>query len=135
MSTPKSERSQKKFVTIRKAYEFASFTHKICSNENVFLKRNRWCSTYKIVETVDDIAIYCEQANETDIKNKEEVALRLKYIEKAISLTIKAETLMEIVYRDNNREKQNLTDEKFENWIGLLLEIRNLLFTWKKVKY
>ena len=131
MSVPKNKRSQGKLTVIVKAYQFASYTHEICSNEKVFLKRNRWCSTMKIADTADDIAIYCELANECDVRNEEGLNERKRLQQLALQCSSKAETLMEIAYRDNNRKKQNLLDDKFEYWVGLLVELRTLIRKWR----
>ncbi len=133
MSVPKNKRSEGKLVVLTKAYEFASYTHQICSNEKVFLKRNRWCSTQKIVSTADEIAVNVELANNVNIRNKtpEKIALRIEYQTNALKESIRLETLMEISYRDNNREGRHLPDDKFEYWIGLLLELRSIIRKWR----
>ena len=131
MSVPKHKRSEGKLIVQTKAYEFASYTHQICSNEKVFLKRNRWCGTSKIVDTVDEIVVNIDIANEIDIRDTSNLPERRRYQDLAITMTIRLETLMEIAYRDNNRERKNLPDDKFNFWIDSLLELRMLIRKWR----
>ena len=138
MSVVKGLRAEGKLVAQTKAYDFASYTHCICSNEKVFLKRNRWCSTQKIVEAVDEIAVYVDLANYINIKKslppeiyKQNLELRKKYQTHAIEISYRVETLMEIAYRDNNREGRHIEDDKINYWIGLLLELRSQIRKWR----
>ena len=120
-----------------KAYDFASFTDHICSNENVFLKRYRWCVTMRIIEAVDEIAINIDLANDVDMRTKnpeilkERIAERVKYQKMALRFSIRAETLMEKAYRDNNQEGRHFDEDKFNNWIANLLELRVLIRSWR----
>jgi len=127
MSVYKSKQGNGKLRVQTKAYDLASHTHHICSNERVFLKRNRWCSTAKIVGVVDEIAINIDIANSMRIENPK----RKDYQNLAIVKSIELEALMEIAYRDNNRDKKSLDDDKFNHWIGLVLELRGLLIAWR----
>ena len=127
MSVYKSKRAKGKLRVQTKAYELASHTHLICSNEKVFKKRYRWCSTNKIVSVVDEIAVNIDVANEINLGNP----LRAKYQNLAIVKSIELETLMEIAYRNNNRESKSLDDDKFYYWVDLLLELRSLIRKWR----
>lgn len=138
MSVVKGLRTEGKLVAQTKAYDFASYTHCICSNEKVFLKRNRWCSTQKIVEAVDEIAVFVDLANNIIIKKtlppetyKRNLDLRKQYQNNAIEISYRVETLMEIAYRDNNREGRHIEDDKINYWIGLLLELRSQIRKWR----
>ena len=148
MSVVQGKRCEGKLKVQTAAYDFASYTHKICSNEKVFLKRYRWCSTAKIIEAVDELAVYIDLANQVNIRKdllpenlKKNLELRQSYQHKAIELSIRVETLMEIAYR-NNRAKENkpqpeevivgITEDKFNNWVGQLLDLRSLLRKWKE---
>ena len=55
MSVPKSLRSEGKLRVITKANELAAYTIKICSNENCFPKRYRWCLTSKMLYKITQI--------------------------------------------------------------------------------
>lgn len=149
MSVVQGLRSQGKLEVQTKAYDFASYTHKICSNQKVFFKRYRWCSTAKIIEAVDEIATYIDLANQINIRKdltaetlKENKKLRRKYQTKAIEASIKCETLMEIAYRNNRakeepdtleqaEEQVGISHDKFYHWVGLLLEVRALIRKWR----
>lgn len=159
MSVVEGLRDEGKLEVQTKAYDFASYTHKICSNQKVFFKRYRWCSTSKIIDAVDDICVYIDLANQVNIrkdlkpenlkKNKE---LRKQYQTKAIEVSIRLETLMEIAYRNNRvksesnpttneisqseQEKEDssevgISKDKFYYWVGLLLEVRSLIRKWR----
>lgn len=134
MSVPKSLRSVGKLNVQTKAYDFASYTHHICTNEKVFLKRYRWCSTAKIIEACDSIVFNIDLANSVDIRGKNPIMLnkRLELQQNAIDNSIILESLMEIAYRDNNREGRLIADSKIEFWIKSLLELRTLLRSWKE---
>lgn len=133
MSVPKSLRCEGKLTVQTKAYDFASYTHQICSNEKVFLKRNRWCSTQKLVQVADEIAVNIEIANNVNVKNKTPIQIekRRQYQNLALEKSIELECLMEIAYRDNNREGRHISDDKMEYWVGLLLELRCLIRKWR----
>ncbi len=138
MSVVKGLRAEGKLVAQTKAYDFASHTHCICSNEKVFLKRNRWCSTQKIVEAVDEIAVLVDLANYVNIKKslppeslKRNLEIRKQYQTKAIEISYRVETLMEIAYRDNNREGRHIDDKKIDYWMSLLLELRSQIRKWR----
>lgn len=131
MAVPKSERKQGKLEVQTKAYEFASLTDKICSNQKVFLKRNRWCSTTQLVRCTHEIAVNIDIANETRLENP----TRREHQNLAIAKVIEANALMEIAYRDNfnmNSGKPTIPDNKIENWIGKLLELKSLLIKWRR---
>ncbi len=139
LSVVKGLRTEGKLVTQTKAYDFASYTHQIVSNEKVFLKRYRWCSTAKIVEAVDEIAVLVDLANNINVKKslpaeslKKNLELRRQYQTKAIEVSYRVETLMEIAYRDNNREGRHIDDNKINYWVGLLLELRSQIRKWRE---
>ena len=134
MSVVQGLRNIGKLNVQTKAYDFASYTHHICSNEKVFLKRYRWCSTMKIIEVTDQIVVYIDLANAVDLrsKNTEKVKERLKHQQMAIDKSVALESLMEIAYRDNNQEGRHMPDDKIDYWVGLLLELRGLIRKWRE---
>lgn len=117
-----------------KAYDFASHTHHICSNENVFLKRYRWCSTMKIIEVTYEIVVCIDLANSINLRTKsqDKINEKLALQDNAIKMTIKLESLMEIAYRDNNQDGRHFDTDKFAYWVGLLIELRGLIRKWKE---
>lgn len=133
MSVVEGLRNIGKLNVQTKAYDFASHTHHICSNEKVFLKRYRWCSTMKIIETTNQIVVYIDLANAINLrsKDKDKINERLKLQNLALTKTIELECLMEIAYRDNNQEGRHFAEDKFAYWVGLLLELRGLIRSWR----
>ena len=134
MSVVEGLRNIGKLNVQTKAYDFASYTHHICSNEKVFLKRYRWCSTMKIIEVTDQIVVYIDLANAINLKTKsqDKINERVNLQSIALSKTIELESLMEIAYRDNNQEGRHIPDDKIDYWVGLLLELRVLIRKWKE---
>lgn len=131
MSVPKGKRKEGKLEAQTKAYDFASLTDKICSNQKVFLKRNRWCTTTQLVRCVHAIAINVDLANSTRLENPK----RREYQDLALAKLIEANTIMEIAYRDNYKETNGnptIPDNKIENWIGQLLELKALIIKWRR---
>lgn len=134
MSVVEGLRNIGKLNVQTKGYDFASYTHHICSNEKVFLKRYRWCSTMKIIEVTNEIVVNIDLANAIDCRSKkqEKINERLKFQNLALVKTIELESLMEIAYRDNNQESRHIDDDKMNYWVGLLLELRGLIRKWRE---
>lgn len=72
MSVVEGLRNIGKLNVQTKGYDFASYTHHICSNEKVFLKRYRWCSTMKIIEVTNEIVVNIDLANAIDCRSKKQ---------------------------------------------------------------
>lgn len=157
MSVVEGLRDDGKLEVQTKTYDFASYTHKICSNQKVFFKRYRWCSTSKIIDAVDDICVYIDLANQVNIRKdlkpdtlKKNKQTRKQYQTKAIEVSIRLETLMEIAYRNNRVKSESnpttneisttdedkgevgISQDKFYYWVGLLLEVRSLIRKWRE---
>ena len=80
-------------------------------------------------------------------KNKQ---TRKQYQTKAIEVSIRLETLMEIAYRNNRVKSESnpttneisttdedkgevgISQDKFYYWVGLLLEVRSLIRKWRE---
>jgi hypothetical protein len=130
VSVPKGKRKEGKLEAQTLAYDFASLTDKICSNQKVFLKRNRWCTTTHLVRCVHEIAINIDLANETRLENPK----RREFQDTALAKLIEANTVMEIAYRDNynaNSGHPTIPDGKIENWVRMLLELKSLIMKWR----
>lgn len=55
MSVPASKRERGELAVFTKSSELTAYTVKICTNENNFPKRYRWCITNKIVDSAVDM--------------------------------------------------------------------------------
>lgn len=125
MSVPKSKRSEGQLTVLVKANELATYTIKICSNEENFPKHYRWCITNKIVDSALDINNYITMANAVFVTDKNDVALRKQFQTKAASYALLS--MMDIAYRTFG-----IKSSRVEHWTGLVLEVQNYLRNWKK---
>lgn len=130
MSVVKSKRKSKKqpLQVITKANNLTTHTIRICSNENNFPKRYRWCITSKIVDAAVEIARNATIANSINADSDREMySLRKKYQTVALANTYSLLTLIDIAYNTFS-----LDGDKVDYWIGLVEEVQNLLRNWKR---
>lgn len=130
MSVVKSKRKSKKqpLQVITKANNLTTHTIRICSNENNFPKRYRWCITSKIVDAAVEIARNATIANSINADSDREMySLRKKYQTVALANTYSLLTLIDIAYNTFSLE-----GDKVDYWIGLVEEVQNLLRNWKR---
>ena len=132
MSVPKSKRGTPKLEVITKANELATHTIHICSNENCFPKRYRWCITAKIVDAAVEISRLINMANSVYVNPKSEHwkadwELRRGYQVQALVQTYSLLTMMDIAYRTFGIE-----GSKMDHWTGLVVSVQNLLRNWKR---
>lgn len=124
MSVKVCDRTKGKLEVLTKAMDLAAFTIKICDNDNVFPKRHRLSVNADIIKEVKMIAKLINLAN-----TKRSKCRRLELQEQALDLTNDIEVDMEIAYRTI---RANFTEDKLDNWLGLLLEVHTLLKSWIK---
>ena len=130
MSVVKSKRKSNKqpLQVITKANNLTTHTIRICSNENNFPKRYRWCITSKIVDAAVEIARNATIANSINADSDREMySLRKKYQMVALANTYSLLTLIDIAYNTFS-----LDGDKVDYWIGLVEEVQNLLRNWKR---
>ncbi len=127
MSVVKSQREETELTVITKANELATYTIKICSNENCFPKRYRWCITSKIVESAIDIGNNLIKANSIYIRSEDDLATRRKYQQEAMSNTEVLLNMINIAY--NTFE---IKSERIAYWTQLVVDVQNLLRNWRK---
>lgn len=130
MSVPLSKRGESKLEVITKANELCAHTIRICSNENSFPKRYRWCITSKIVDTAVDISRYINMANSvrvTEEHQAEDWNLRRSFQIKALVNTHSLLTMMDIAYR-----AFEIDGDRMDYWTGLVVHVQNLLRNWNK---
>lgn len=130
MSVVKSKRKSKKqpLQVITKANNLTTHTIRICSNENNFPKRYRWCITSKIVDAAVEIARNATIANSINADSDREMySLRKKYQTVALANTYSLLTLIDIAYNTFS-----LDGDKVDYWVGLVEEVQNLLRNWKR---
>lgn len=127
MSVPLSRRGESRLEVITTAGILAGHTIKICSNENNFPKRYRWCITSKIVDTAIEIAKLLNIANAIYVSDAETYEARRKYQTKALAETFALTTLMQI-----GHETFGIDGKKLDHWSGLVIKERNLIRAWRK---
>lgn len=129
MSVVNSKKGKTKFGVLVAANNLASFTIHICSNEKVFPKRYRWTITSKIVDTSIDICRFIRKANKRplDINKPKDYKKRRKYQNKALGRIDTMLSLMDIAYYTFN-----IKNEKYDNWIGMVVSLHTLLEGWMR---
>jgi len=130
MSVVKSKRKSNKqpLQVITKANNLTTHTIRICSNENNFPKRYRWCITSKIVDAAVEIARNATIANSINADSDREMySFRKKYQTVALANTYSLLTLIDIAYNTFSLE-----GDKVDYWVGLVEEVQNLLRNWKR---
>ena len=126
-SVPKSKRKRSDLELSVKANELAAYTIRICSNENNFPKRYRWCITSKIVDTVIDVNRFIDLANAIHVEKRKDAKMRRKYQIKAQAHIRSLLTLMNIAYC-----LFDIDEKRIDYWTGMVVSIQTLLQNWKK---
>lgn len=127
MSVVKSHREETELTVITKANELTAYTIKICSNEENFPKRYRWCITSKIVESAVDIGNNIIKANSIYIRSEDDLAMRRKYQQEAMSETQVLLNMINIAYNTFG-----IKSNRVEYWTQLVVNVQNLLRNWRK---
>lgn len=127
MSVVKSHREETELTVITKANELTAYTIKICSNEENFPKRYRWCITSKIVESAIDIGNNIIKANSIYIRSEDDLAMRRKYQQEAMSETQALLNMINIAYNTFG-----IKSNRIEYWTQLIVDVQNLLRNWRK---
>ncbi len=127
MSVVKSHREETELTVITKANELIAYTIKICSNEENFPKRYRWCITSKIVESAIDIGNNIIKANSIYIRSEDDLAMRRKYQQEAMSETQVLLNMINIAYNTFG-----IKSNRVEYWTQLVVNVQNLLRNWRK---
>ena len=127
MSVVKSHREETELTVITKANELIAYTIKICSNEENFPKRYRWCITSKIVESAIDIGNNIIKANSIYIRSEDDLAMRRKYQQEAMSETQVLLNMINVAYNTFG-----IKSNRVEYWTQLVVNVQNLLRNWRK---
>ena len=127
MSVVKSKRSESELDVITKSRELAVYTIKICTNENNFPKRYRWCITNEIVKSVKVIHSNIRKANEVYVKDETDYLLRKNYQKIAISEIGGLLGDMDIAF-----ELFGVEAQRMYHWTGLVIDVQMLLRGWSK---
>ena len=127
MSVVKSKRTQSELEVVTKAIALSSYTIHICSNEKNFPKRYRWCLTGKIVDFTIDICNFTNMANSVYVSSAKDYQTRRQYQNSALASSYALLTMMDIAYATFS-----IDDDRIEHWVGLVIDVQNLLRNWRK---
>jgi len=127
MSVPKSKRTQGKLEVLTKARRLKAYTLQICTNEQHFPKRYRWCITNNIVQEVVEICRKIVRANSVKVENSVDKERRLLFQKEAYELT---EVLLEDI--DTAYMFFHLTTKRVEFWTTEVMELQKLLKGWMR---
>lgn len=127
MSVVKSKRGEGTLLVVTKANELAVYTIHICSNENSFPKRYRWCITSKIVDAAMDTNNTINMANSVYVKSCADLELRKNYQTRALAATYALLSMIDIAYRTFGIETARV-----KYWTSLVVEVQRLLRSWRK---
>lgn len=127
MPVPKSLREEGELRVVTEARGLAAHSIRICSNENTFPKRYRWCITSKIIDTAIDICSNIDKANAVYVSDTNDYALRKGFQNKAIVNTYSLLTLINIAYTTFDIE-----NSKIMYWTKMVTTVQKLLRSWKK---
>jgi hypothetical protein len=127
MSVVKSKRGESELQVVTKSIALASYTIHICSNEKNFPKRYRWCLTGKIVEHTIEICNNVNKANSVYVSSARDYQTRRQYQNTALAASYALLTMMDIAYNTFN-----IDDKRIEHWVGLVIDVQNLIRNWRK---
>lgn len=127
MAVVQSKRKEGELNVITKANKLATYTIHICSNENNFPKRYRWCITSKIVDAALEINNCAIKANSVYVKDRADYELRKRFQSEGLAATYSLLSMIDIAYRTFGIESKRI-----RYWTGLVLDVQSLLRNWRK---
>lgn len=122
-----TKRGEGKCKAVDKAQKLLIHTLKICSSENNFPKRYRWCLTNKIVDLAIDIVIETNIANQYNVFDKMRYIRRKMHQIKALTLTYALEVLVDTAYTFLGVGSFNVN-----YWADLIRSLRKTMLNWQK---
>lgn len=128
MSVRVGDRGEQKLTVLTKAIQLADHTLTVTRNENTFPKRSRWQLTNKIVEAALDVAECIRKGNCIRVDKETDFLRRREYQQKARESAEWLITLIDLAYRNLG----TISGDKADYWIGLVIEVEELLSAWRK---
>lgn len=123
MSVLVNKRKDGKMMVLIKAKELAIHSLLSVQNEKYFPKRHRFTVINKIVDYSFDIFVNLSMAYE--LNSKEELEDKIKLLRKSLLLCKVLSSLLDVC-----KESFCIPSSKIVYWIGLSLEVKNLIFSW-----
>lgn len=130
MAVVKSKRSEGELTVVTKAKELVDYSCRICGNEDVFPKRNRWVLAYKIIENAQEIEDLILKANSVFVKTKGDYDLRRRYQTEALAQIAALTGSIDRGYR-----LYNIESRRIKHWTGLVIDVQSLLRNWRNKDY
>lgn len=126
MSVPKSQRSGGQLDVATKALELESYSIDMCSSEKRVPKKARPFVAYPLVDCARNIVANIYRANDVYVWDEQSHRQRIAYQEAAL-----AEIAALIHLVDLFKKKYNLSDKSVVHWVGLALDTREKLRSWR----
>lgn len=127
MSVIKAKRSESKLQVIVKAIELCEYTIRICKNEKVFPKSDRWLITSRITGMAEEIMVHTRQANDIRVESMEDYMARHNLQVAAHGCCEALLSLIEISYK-----VIGLEGSRVEYWTGLIVSLEELIQRWMR---
>ena len=127
MSVPQGKREKGELETLTKARALKNYTMRICTNENNFPKRYRWCITNDIVKEATEICRLIVSANAVRVEQPQDATRRRERQKMAYELT---EVLLEDV--DTAFAFFHVPPKRIEHWTSQIMEVQKCLNGWMK---
>lgn len=108
-----------------KAINLCEYTIRICKNEKVFPKSDRWLITSRITAKAEEIMEHAREANDIRVDSFESYMERRKHQIAAHGCCESLLSLIEISYK-----VIGLEGSRVEYWTGLIVELEELIQRW-----
>ncbi len=133
MSVPEGKRGESKLEIFVKAKDLATYTVKICCNENVFLPKYQNALTNDIIRSAKDIYVWCWSANNIRVVDKDRYKERSDLQRKAHRECNNLLALIQIA-----GTVFHLRNKRLKYWGTKILDVRNMITKWyenDKIRY
>lgn len=138
MPVPKSKRNQTPLEVLTEARTLAIYTIRLCTNEDKFPKRYRWCLSQDIVRASAKVSENCAKANSIFVNDAESYKLRRSYQQEALAELEGLENNMILAFElfdglrhmdpeDKPKKKVNIS-----SWTSQKIKVKSMLLAWKK---
>lgn len=138
MSVPVSKRDKTPLEVLVAARTLAIYTMRLCSNEEKFPKRYRWCLSQELVRAAVKVSENCAKANSVYVNDEESYKLRRTIQQEALAELEGLENNMIIAFElfdglrhmdpeDRPKKKINIS-----SWTSQKIKVKSLLLAWKK---
>ena len=127
MSVVKSKRTESKLEVLLVANQIAEYTICICSNEESFPKRYRWCLTNKLVDLAMDINNMVQEANAIYVKTASDYQIRRDLQTKALASTYSLLSDIDLAHRIFG-----IDGRRNDRWVGQVTNAQILIRNWRK---